>query len=114
MARLIRASAGLLSDFVTLLQPTTVDDGQGGQTVTWTEVSGASRVHAQIVPLSGREALLAGGAGVQSVVTHRITIYDRDDVTAQWRVQGDDATYEITGLRKDDVWMELDVVEVPV
>ena len=106
-------TAGELRERVTLLTPTTVSDGQGGQTTTWTD---GDPVWAAVVPVSGREALAAGA--VQSSLSTRITIRHHIGITAQMRIrrERDGQLYELLGPPRDiDArrrWLELDAVEV--
>lgn len=101
---------GDLDTRIAWLQPTTVDDGVGGQTVTWATESYA---WAEVVPAGGRESLMANALHPSG--THRITTWQKDAVTVRWRIQDveTDTLYELLSITKPDrVWMLLEAVEV--
>lgn len=83
---------GPLRHRVTIRTATTVDDGQGGQVVTWTDTA---TVWAAIDPRQGREGLQA--QAIQNATLHRIQLRYRDDVTVKTRiyVEPDGPTCEV-------------------
>jgi SPP1 family predicted phage head-tail adaptor len=90
-------SAGTFRHFVRVLIPTTVDDGVGGQTVTWTN---GPALWADIRPVSAREQAIAGA--VQSIATHRLTMHYDDRITVERRIARiapEGTTLQVLGVR---------------
>lgn len=77
---------------VVLLSKGASRDAIGGETVTWTE---AATVWAEAKPIRGQEFIALQEA--QSELQVRFTIRYRSDVTADWRLQWREQTYEIVG-----------------
>lgn len=73
--------AGLFRHRVCVRIPSGTDDGAGGQPVTWTN---GRRLWAQIEPVSAREQALAGA--VQTIATHRVTLYYDEEVLVTRRL----------------------------
>ncbi|MGI4876652.1 MAG: phage head closure protein [Janthinobacterium lividum] len=76
-------TAGNLRETVTLQNPPAVDDGGGGQVGGWTTVTD---LRAEVAPLSGNEATIAGAE--TGIARYRVTIRLRDVATGQrllWR-----------------------------
>ena len=101
--------AGELDRRGTLQSPTTSDDGEGGQAVTWTD---EGDVWLALDPLSQTEALRAGA--LMGSASHRARLRYRDDVVATWRLVIGTRTFDITGVREigRQGGTELDLVEV--
>jgi SPP1 family predicted phage head-tail adaptor len=100
---------------VTIRAATTVSDGRGGETATWSDVSPGWWV--SIDPLSAREFLQAGS--LQNATTHIVRGLFRDDVTITHRLYWglERLTFEIIALRKLTTpahELELECVEVDV
>lgn len=74
--------AGRLRERVTIEGETRVKNGQGGFTTDWTEV--ATKVPAEIIGLSGDEALRLGAE--RSSSQHRVRIRRRGDLTVKNRL----------------------------
>jgi SPP1 family predicted phage head-tail adaptor len=73
--------AGPLRERITIQQESNVSDGQGGSTLSWTEVD---TVWGCVSPLRGAERLQS--MQVQDETIHKITIRFRDDITPKMRV----------------------------
>ena len=73
--------AGPLRERIAIEQESNVSDGQGGSTLSWTNVC---TVFARVSPLRGQERLQA--MQVQDETVHKITIRFRDDITPKMRV----------------------------
>lgn len=71
---------GDLSEQLTLVRPTSVDDGMGGQVPGEPEV--VATVWAQMDPRSGYEVLAAGG--IVATMPTRFRLRYRDDVDETW------------------------------
>lgn len=69
---------------VTIQHEARAPNGQGGFTTTWTDALVAPKVAAEIVGLSGDEAIAAGVE--RSVTRWRVTIRRRDDVSPRNRL----------------------------
>lgn len=67
--------------YVRVLIPVPVDDGEGGQTVTWTDGPG---LWADIQPVSAREQAIAGA--VQVIASHRVTTHYSECVRVERRI----------------------------
>lgn len=74
--------AGLLRERVTIQSKTSVSDGEGGRTPTWSTLA---TVWAQVEPLRMGERLQANALG--SALTWRVVMRYRADVTPQMRLQ---------------------------
>lgn len=84
-------AAGQLNERVTLQRPVVSSrDAMGGEVITWTDVAG---VWARAVPRTGREIFLADQVHAEKTVS--FTIRSRTDVSAAWRLQWRDETYDI-------------------
>ena len=71
---------GALRHRVTIETPVRTPGDGGTATITWTSLGS---VFARVEPIGGRE--IAGADGVAAVVTHKVLIRHRDDVSAQMR-----------------------------
>lgn len=106
-------SAGQLRHYIRIRIPADVDDGEGGQAVTWRN---GPTLWANIEPVSAREQSLAGA--VQTIATHRISIrYDARVTGARRlaRIKPSGPELQILGVRDPDGrqwWMEVDCAEV--
>jgi SPP1 family predicted phage head-tail adaptor len=72
--------AGLLRERIAIEQESNVSDGQGGSTLSWTNVC---TIWARISPLRGMERLQS--MQVQDETVRRITIRYRTDITPKMR-----------------------------
>jgi SPP1 family predicted phage head-tail adaptor len=106
-------SAGQLRHSVSLRIPVTTDDGEGGQSTTWSD---GPQIWADVQPISAREQSLAGA--IQTLATHRVMTYFDDRITGERRLKRLAPTgpeLQILGVRDPDGkqrWMELDCSEV--
>jgi SPP1 family predicted phage head-tail adaptor len=73
-------SSGERRDYLRLRTPTTVDDGEGGQTVLWAD---GPFIWADMRPISAREQALAGA--IQTIATHRLSIVYDARITGEGR-----------------------------
>lgn len=79
-------------------------DGAGGYSEIWQDLAENPHVYAAITTLSAGEALR--GRKTDSLATHRIVLHYRADITADMRLTGGGAVYDITavldrGMRKE-------------
>lgn len=74
-------STGSLSERVTIEQEARTSNGQGGYTTGWSPLA---TVWAEVIPLSGDEAITAQVE--RAVARYRVSIRRRDDVTAKHRL----------------------------
>jgi SPP1 family predicted phage head-tail adaptor len=106
--------AGPRNRRVKLLAETKVDDGRGGQTVSWTPIAQATEVWASHSALSAREFLQAGA--VQNIGSCLFEMDRRTGVTIKHRIYWPlrDKTFEIVSERDSDVdyGVELECNEV--
>lgn len=104
--------AGPRNRRVTLRSETTADDGRGGRTTTWTDVS--PNVWASIHALSAREFFQAGA--LQNVGSYLIEMDRRTGVTIKHRIYWPlrEKTFEIVMVRdsEQDYGVELECNEV--
>ena len=106
-------SIGTLRHYVRVRIPTTTDDGEGGQSVTWRNGAG---IWADIRPVSAREQSIAGA--VQSIATHRVFTHWDERLTVERRlarVAPEGTELQILGMRDPDGkrrWIEIDCAEV--
>lgn len=90
-------NAGKLRHIIALDEFTTTQDSESGAvSEAWAEFAS---VHAEIVPLSGREFVSA--SAIQAGVTHRITIRWRDGVLPSMRVRHGSQIYNIKAVLPD-------------
>ncbi len=101
--------AGELDRRGTLYSPTTTDDGEGGQSVTWTD---EGETWLALDPISQTETLRAGALMGQA--SHRARLRYRSDVVSTWRIVVGAKTFDVTGVREigRQGGTELDLVEV--
>jgi SPP1 family predicted phage head-tail adaptor len=95
------ASSGQMRDRVRLLVPSTTDDGEGGQSVTWP--TNGPEFWAEVLPMTARESEIAGA--VQSLATHRVTLHYDARITGICRLQRiapTGVTLQILGVRDVD------------
>ena len=93
-------SAGRMRDYVRLRIPTTVDDGEGGQTVVWTN---GPYLWADTQAISAREQALAGA--IQTIATHRLMMNFDDRITGERRlarIAPAGTELQILGIRDPD------------
>lgn len=88
---------GALRSHVALQSPQEVDDGSGGVTVSWANVA---TVWADVSAISMREASVAGH--LDGVVTHRVRLRFREDVSGGWRVLYGERTLRVLATRDAD------------
>ena len=82
---LTKAKTKHIGDFkqrVAIERYTTIDDGMGGTTQTWSEIG---KVWCNIKPLSGQKRLEFGK--LDSTVTHEVLMRYREDITDQDRLK---------------------------
>lgn len=106
------SSAGRRNRRVEVKVATAVDDGQGGQTVTWAT---SEELWAEFVPFGARELWQAGSLQVQVPIVARLPYRTTLDVKARIYDPETLTTYEIVTLRDVDGrrWaMEVELVEV--
>ena len=72
--------AGFLRERIAIEQESNASDGQGGSTISWTNVC---TIWGRVSPIRGRE--VQQGAQVQDETMHRITIRYRTDITPKMR-----------------------------
>lgn len=89
-------AAGKLRHRVVLQASVQVQDSAGDWVQGWHSMG---TVWAAIAPVSGREFIQS--QGTQSEVTARITIRNRSDVTAGWRIVHGSKFYNIKGVLPD-------------
>jgi SPP1 family predicted phage head-tail adaptor len=73
-------SAGQYRHSIQLRIPVTASDGEGGQTVTWTD---GPQIWATVLPISAREQSLAGA--VQNLATYRVLTHYDTRITGERR-----------------------------
>jgi SPP1 family predicted phage head-tail adaptor len=106
-------SAGRKRHYVRVRIPVVTDDGEGGQTATWTN---GPALWADVQPVSAREQSIAGA--IQTIATHRVRLDFDARVTGERRLARIAPTgpeLQILGVRDLDGrqrWMELDCTEV--
>jgi SPP1 family predicted phage head-tail adaptor len=106
-------SAGQLRHSLRIRIPVTTDDGEGGQSTTWTD---GPQLWADVLPVSAREQSLAGA--VQTIASHRVSAYYDARITGERRFKRLAPTgpeLQILGVRDPDGkqrWMEVDCAEV--
>jgi SPP1 family predicted phage head-tail adaptor len=71
-----------LSKRVVLQYQTRTPDGKGAFTTTWND---AATVWAAVWPASAKEIIAAGAPS--GVITHRVRIRFRKDITSAWRIK---------------------------
>ena len=91
--------AGRLNKRVTIEEERRTDNGQGGSKTEWLPLEARASVWAEIIGLSGDEALRAGRE--KDVQTWRVTIRKRDDVSAKNRLKHKGTVYEIKSVLPD-------------
>jgi SPP1 family predicted phage head-tail adaptor len=84
---------GDLNKRVVLQRATSVADGMGGTTDTWTD---QSEVWAAIWPTSASELVAANATTM--VITHRVRIRYRDDIRPTWRVRYGERYFAIVSV----------------
>lgn len=89
--------SGRLRQRVTLQTRDTTPDAYGQQPTTWSDF--AASVPAEVVPLSGREFVAAGGT--QDEVLARVTIRYMAGVAPAMRLVFDGETYNIAAVLPD-------------
>lgn len=90
---------GRLNKRVTFEADVGGDNGQGGQVEDWQPIPARPTVWAEIIGLSGDEALKAGIE--REVQQWRVTIRRRDDVTAENRMLHGGRVYDIKSAMPD-------------
>jgi len=90
---------GRLNKRVTFQSKVWADNGQGGKTVTWQNLPTRPAVWAEIIGLSGDEALRAGIE--RNVSQWRVTILRRDDLTGECRMLHGGLIYDIKSVMPD-------------
>ena len=103
--RCCEITAGMLREPVTIQRQVSVSDGMGGQAIQWIDLA---TIRAQVVPLSGREAVQA--MQLQASVTHRVMMRYRSDLTPADRllIRGNPLQIRaIINIEMRDRWLEL-------
>lgn len=98
-------TAGMLREPVTVQRKISASDGMGGQVVQWMDLF---TTRAQVVPLSGREAVQA--MQLQASVTHRVMMRYRSDIGPADRlvIRGNPLQIRaIINIEMRDRWLEL-------
>lgn len=96
--------AGLMRDRIDLQSPAPTS-GDWGQAEGWAT---QATVWAQVTPLTGTEKL--NDTEIQSVVTHKISMRYRSDVTSQWRaIYRDQVLDFLTVIDVDGLKAELQI-----
>ena len=104
---------GTFRHYMRVRIPTPTDDGQGGQSVAWTD---GSSIWGDIRPVSAREQAIAGA--IQTIATHRVTTHYDARLTVERRlarVAPEGTELQILGIRDPDGKqrvLELDCAEV--
>lgn len=91
--------AGRLRERVAIEEETSVPNGQGGFRAGWSTVAGAARVPAEIIGLSGDEALQSGAE--RAIATYRVRMRKRTGLTAKNRLQWNGQTMAIETVLPD-------------
>lgn len=102
-------SANMLRRRVTLQNRSTVNDGFGQETQTWTDVC---TCFASVEPMAGSQQV--SGSAEVSVVTHRVLIRYRSNITARMRVIYGSRIFEVTAavdVEDRRTWLQLDCTE---
>ena len=100
---------------VTIQYNTGGDDGQGGVSVDWTDLS-ENTIPAHVIPLAGRRRFFA--QAIQSVITHKVVMRYRDDVKPEMSVVYKGKRYIIYSIinvstgASDQQYMALECEEV--
>lgn len=84
---------GRLRMRLTLEHATATPDGAGGSTLSWNTVA---TVAADVTPINADERMV--GEGLADLVTHRIVIRKRSDVSTSERFRLGDRLFRIRGL----------------
>jgi SPP1 family predicted phage head-tail adaptor len=85
---------------------TTIADGMGGGTATW---STEDTVRAAIWPVSVSEQVKAGSPTM--VATHKVRIRYNEDLRAEWRVKFGDRYFSIVSIvNKDEKNAQMDLL----
>ena len=106
-------SVGTFRHYLRVRIPTTTDDGEGGQSVTWRNGAG---IWADVRPVSAREQAIAGA--VQSIASHRVFTHYDSRITVERRlarVAPEGTELQIVGVRDPDGKqrdLEIDCAEV--
>ena len=96
---------GSLRHRITFQSLSTVADGQGGSTESWTNFK---TVWAELKPTSGRERMFA--QRIEDVYSHKITIRKTDGITTTMRISFQNRIFQIKSIQKDieePFWMHL-------
>lgn len=91
--------AGELRHKVTLENPTSTADGDGGYSTTWAELT---QTWAQIRPATAREIERVFAGTVSSVATHVVTVRYVDGVTTATRVVFQSRILAVTGVANSE------------
>jgi SPP1 family predicted phage head-tail adaptor len=75
--------ASLLKERVRIEQPTMVDDGYGGKTVTWTALA---TVYAEVKPILSQSSEARHADRIRASASYRVRMRLRTDVTAAMRL----------------------------
>lgn len=106
-------SAGTFRHRIQVQTPVAVDDGEGGQTVTWED---GVALWADVQSVTANEQAIAGA--VQTLGTHRVMTYFLSSLTTEQRfarLAPSGPTLQILGIRDVDGrqrWMDVDCAEV--
>lgn len=91
--------SGRLNKRVTIEAESRTGNGQGGYTTSWAPIAGTPTVWAEIIGLSGDEALSAGVS--RNVQQWRVTIRRRDDITTKHRLTHGGRVFNIKSTMPD-------------
>lgn len=100
--------AGRLRHRITIQQPTTSTNAQGGKVKTWTDVA---TVWAGIEPVSASES--EENFQLEHEVSVRIIIRYRSDITSDMRIKFENRYYKILGIiNPDERNRELQIIAI--
>lgn len=94
MARGVRTPT--LSERVTIERAVETKTDRGGRTVTWSAIEPTPTMWAEVIGLTGDEAIAAGAA--RSVQRWRVTIRLRRDVASKDRLRWRDLTLDVKSV----------------
>lgn len=101
--------AGLLRESLTIQTATVVSDGQGGQTITWTN---GDTVRGQVAPRSGGEFMQAGVLHNALRATVRLRYHPTVAITTRLYRQPSGPSYEVMEVLNADLRNRELLVEV--
>lgn len=90
------AAIGTLRHYVTLENPATVPDGEGGYTQTWVPLN-PPRMKAAIEPATARDLERAVSSTVLSTASHVVTMRYHSGVTTETRIRFGSRIFSVVG-----------------